>query len=298
MASPYTIFLHGSRRSLGNMPHAAGLLAKIIELSPGGLLVSRPLYDEIKRLHPDALPAAARAIEPGEKVSADLALSLGGDGSFLRTAQWVGHSQTPILGINAGHLGFLADMSPEELMQLTPAQLLQLRHEPRKVLKITCSEQLPDDCWPYALNDVAVLKTDSASMISVHAAVNGRPLTTYQADGLVVATPTGSTGYNLSVGGPILEPTVDLMLLSPVAPHQLAMRPLGISGDSVVQLTVNSRSGQFMLSLDGRSRPLPAGAEVTIEPAPFKIVVAQRPSHHFASTLRTKLLWGERPVRQ
>lgn len=289
------IFLHGSRRSAGALDSFKALLQRLIELSGGNLEVSRPLYDHIGA---EALPPTARAVNPGQPVCADLAVSLGGDGTFLRTAQWVGNSETPILGINAGHLGFLADMSPEEFLRADAAYIDALRIEPRKLLRVHTSVPLPADCWPYALNDVALLKTDSASMISIDASINGQPLTCYQADGLVIATPTGSTGYNLSVGGPILEPSVDILLLSPVAPHQLAMRPLGVSGNSKMEFTVNARAETFMLSLDGRSRPLPAGTTVSVEAAPFKIMVAQRPDHHFAATLREKLLWGERPVRQ
>lgn len=287
------IFLNGSRRSVAALPEAGMILDRLASLASDGLLISRPLFDALAPLSATATP-----VEPGADIRADLAISLGGDGTFLRTARCVGSSETPILGINAGHLGFLADMTPAEFLAVDHDYLTALRHEPRKLLKVTCSEPLPDDCWPYALNDVALLKTDSASMISVQATVNGKPLTTYQADGLVVSTPTGSTGYNLSVGGPILEPTVDLLLLSPVAPHLLAMRPLGICGDSRIDLRVRARAGAYMLSLDGRSRPMPADATVSIQAAPFRIIVAQRPEHHFAATLRTKLLWGERPVNQ
>lgn len=292
------IFLHGSRRALSSMPQAAQLLDKIFSLASGSLEISRSLYDEIIRLNIVAMPQNARPVNLGDRLRAELALSLGGDGTFLRTAQWVNNSGIPILGVNAGHLGFLADMRPEDLLNLESKQLSQLKYEPRMVMRVHSSDPLPDDCWPYALNDVALLKTDTASMIAIEATINGQPLTTYQADGLVIATPTGSTGYNLSVGGPILEPGANIMLLSPVAPHLLAMRPLGVKGDSRIELTVRSRSGQFMLSLDGRSRPMPEGTKITIEPADFKIIVAQRPSHHFAATLRTKLLWGERPVQQ
>lgn len=290
------IFLHGSRRSAEARNDAEAVVGKIALLASEGLLISRPLFDTLAGKY--ELPANAVAVEPGAAFSADLAISLGGDGSFLRTAQWVGSSEIPILGINAGHLGFLADMTPDEFLEVDAEYLKNLRKEPRKLLAVSCSEPLPDDCWPYALNDVALLKTDSASMISISASVNGNPLTTYQADGLVVASPTGSTGYNLSVGGPILEPTVDLLLISPVAPHQLAMRPLGVAGNSQISLRVTARAGAFMLSLDGRSRPISAGAEVKIKEADFRIIVAQRPDHHFAATLRTKLLWGERPVNQ
>lgn len=292
------IFLHGSRRALSSMPRAAELLNKIFSLASDSLEISCPLYDEIIRLNLVAMPPKAKPVALGSPLQARLALSLGGDGTFLRTAQWVNSSGIPILGVNAGHLGFLADMRPDDLLNLEPQQLAKLKYEPRMVIKVQSSTPLPDDCWPYALNDVALLKTDTASMIAVEAGINGLPLTTYQADGLVIATPTGSTGYNLSVGGPILEPGANIMLLSPVAPHQLAMRPLGVNGDSRIELTAHSRSGQFMLSLDDRSRPMPEGTKITIEAADFKIIVAQRPSHHFAATLRTKLLWGERPVQQ
>ncbi len=290
------IFLHGSRRSTEAHAEAGAIIQKLASLASDGLLISRPLYESLAARN--ALPAKAAAFDLGQQLNADLAVSLGGDGTFLRTAQWVGSSETPILGINAGHLGFLADMNPDEFLKVDSNYLKNLRKEPRKLLEISCSEPLPDDCWPYALNDVALLKTDSASMIAIQAIVNNRPLTTYQADGLVIATPTGSTGYNLSVGGPILDPAVDLLLLSPVAPHQLAMRPLGVTGDSRIRVKVEARAGSFMLSLDGRSRPMPAGTEVNIKTADFRIIVAQRPDHHFAATLRTKLLWGERPINQ
>ncbi|MBE6305892.1 MAG: hypothetical protein E7082_08290 [Bacteroidales bacterium] len=290
------IFLHGSRRSTESHAEAGAIIDKLAELATDGLLISCPLFESLRDR--GVLPGNAEAVSPGTEIDADLAVSLGGDGSFLRTAQWVGATEVPILGVNAGHLGFLADMAPDEFLKVDAEYLKNLRKEPRTLLEVACSESLPSDCWPYALNDVAVLKTDSASMISVYAQVNGRQLTVYQADGLVVASPTGSTGYNLSVGGPILEPTVDMLLLSPVAPHQLAMRPLGVSGDSEIGLRVEARAGAFMLSLDGRSYPMPAGAEVKIRSASFKVVVAQRPSHHFAATLREKLLWGERPVNQ
>ena len=290
------IFLHGSRRSVEQLAEADAIINKLGTIASNGLLISRPLHDSLAQRN--NLPVNAQAFDMGQTLVADLAVSLGGDGTFLRTAQWVGASETPILGINAGHLGFLADMTPTEFLATSPEYLLNLRKEPRKLLEVISSEPLPKDCHPYALNDVALLKTDSASMISISAEVNGNYLTTYQADGLIIATPTGSTGYSLSVGGPILEPTVDLLLLSPVAPHQLAMRPLAVNGNSVISLRAQARAGTFMLSLDGRSHPMPAGTEIKIKAADFRIIVAQRPTHHFASTLREKLLWGERPTYQ
>ncbi len=292
------IFIHGSRKKIGQLDIrlVERLWNHVCELADN-LMVSRTLYNAlVVRL--GGLDADISVVDRGVDIHADLALSLGGDGSFLRTAQWVGASGVPILGINAGHLGFLTDFTIDSFLAADRSVLENLHYESRKVLHVECSEPMADDCWPYALNDVAVLKSDTASMISVETSVNGAPLTTYQADGLIVATPTGSTGYNLSVGGPILEPTVNALLLSPVAPHLLAMRPLAVDGCARIELGVKARKGTFMLSLDGRSMPMKAGSKVSVQAAPFHVIVAQNPSHDFAATLRTKLLWGERPVRQ
>lgn len=293
------LFLHGSRRKVGALD--SGLVSRLwnhlLELSGEDMLcVSRPLFDLLSGRFD--FPARVHAVERGASVDAAVAISLGGDGTFLRTAQWVADSGVPIVGVNAGHLGFLTDFTIDFFLQADRRVLETLRHEPRKLLKVECSDPLPRDCWPYALNDVAMLKNDNASMISIVAAVDGTPLTTYQADGLIVATPTGSTGYNLSVGGPILAPTVDALVLSPVAPHLLAMRPLAVDGSSRLDFAVESRRGGFMLSLDGRSCPMSAGARVAVSAADFPIIVARHSGHDFAATLRSKLLWGERPVRQ
>lgn len=294
------IFLHGSRRKVSMLPEQtfAGVWSHLINLTGGDLCLSRPLYDMLAREM--NLPASVSPVDRGEPVVADLCVSLGGDGSFLRAAQWVGASGVPILGVNAGHLGFLTDFTLDDFLQADAALLGSLILQPRKVLQVRVESPvcIGEPFWPYALNDIAMLKTDSASMISVEASVNGTPLTTYQADGLIVATPTGSTGYNLSVGGPIIDPSVSALLLSPVAPHLLAMRPLVVDGSARIDLTVRTRADHFMLSVDGRSLALPADTQLVIRAADFPIIVAQHPRHDFAETLRSKLLWGERPVRQ
>lgn len=278
----------------------AGLFDRVwqhlIGLSNGRLLLSRPLFDMLRR--EKELPPSVAAVDRGEPIAADLAISLGGDGSFLRCAQWIGASRVPILGVNAGHLGFLTDFTIDDFLQSDVALLRSLKLQPRNLLQVELDGVCPENLWPYALNDVAMLKTDSASMISVETTVNGSPLTTYQADGLIVATPTGSTGYNLSVGGPIVDTAVSALLLSPVAPHLLAMRPLVVDGSALLEFTVRTRADHFMLSVDGRSLALPADTRLRISAAEFPIIVAQNPEHDFAETLRSKLLWGERPVRQ
>lgn len=268
----------------------------LLHLGGGNLLLSQPLFKMLQGERP--LPPTVSPVKRGEPVDADLAISLGGDGSFLRCTQWICNSGIPILGVNAGHLGFLTDFTIDDFLESDAATLRSLKLQRRSLLHVEIEGDAPEGLCPYALNDVAMLKTDSASMISVETTVNGSPLTTYQADGLIVATPTGSTGYNLSVGGPIMDPSLSALLLSPVAPHLLAMRPLAVDGGAELEFTVRTRADHFMLSVDGRSLALPADTKLRISAADFPIVVAQNPGHDFAETLRSKLLWGERPVRQ
>lgn len=153
-------------------------------------------------------------------------------------------------------------------------------------------EDIPADFWPYALNEVALLKEDSSSMIRIRTEIDSHFLTEYQADGLLISTPTGSTGYNLSVGGPIMQPTLGCCVLSPVAPHSLTMRPLAVSSDSSIRTRTVSRAGHFRLSLDGRSFILKSGSEICVTKADFELPVLRRKGADFASTLRHKLHWG------
>lgn len=223
---------------------------------------------------------------------ADMVISVGGDGTFLKAASGVGRRGIPILGINTGRLGFLADVSPEE-MAATFREIHEGHYkiEERSVLGITCDGH-PLQGYPYALNEVAVLKHDSSSMISIHTAINGDYLTTYQADGLVVATPTGSTAYSLSVGGPVIVPHSDSVVLTPVAPHSLNVRPIVIRDDWKVTLDVESRSHNFLIAIDGRSESCPEGVQLTICKADYTTKVVKRFEHAFFNTLRDKMMWG------
>lgn len=223
-----------------------------------------------------------------------LVLSIGGDGTFLHTAQWVGDRGLPILGINTGHLGFLSMYRLEETDDLIKSLINNdLTTEQRLLLQVVSSE-LPKDVWPYALNEIAILKQDTSSMISIRTEVNGFFLADYLGDGLVVSTPTGSTGYNLSAGGPIMQPTIDNCVLSPIAPHTLTMRPLVVSANSEIRAVTASRVDTYRLSLDGRSFSLPCETEITIRKAPFSISVMRHVNDNFAGTLRDKLHWGKR----
>ncbi|MDR0541414.1 MAG: NAD kinase [Dysgonamonadaceae bacterium] len=222
----------------------------------------------------------------------DMAFSLGGDGTFLRTAAWAGRQPIPVLGINTGHLGFLADIGTSEINK-TIEEIFrgEYRIEEKSLLQLESSGLFPFPS-PYALNEIAVLKRDTASMITVSVYLNDEFLTEYLADGLLLATPTGSTAYNLSVNGPIILPQSGSFVLSPVAPHSLNMRPLVIPEDYKIRLQVESRQKNFLVSLDGRSTAFPSGSEFLIRKADFTLKVVKRLQQNFYDTLRKKLLWG------
>lgn len=287
------IAINGSRRQSAHLPKLAELIRLLCRRADGGVVVKRKFCKYLCDVLPGAFSDAASAVEVVSAdgvFTADMAVSIGGDGTFLRTVQWVGDRHIPILGINTGHLGYLADLTLDEA--LLPDTLDRLKVEERSLLQVT-SGALPSEFNPYALNEVAILKQDTSSMITVDTRIDGAPLAAYLADGLIVATPTGSTGYSLSVGGPIVQPNAPVIVLAPVAPHSLTLRPLVVDAASTIEATVKSRSESFLLSLDGRSVVLPVDTTLLISRAPFTAAVLQRPTHHFASTLREKLLWGE-----
>lgn len=221
-------------------------------------------------------------------------ISIGGDGTFLRAAEWVGNGGQPILGINTGHLGFLASYSLGEVDELADVIINNWgKRECRTLLEVQ-SEAMPDGFLPYALNEVVIQRGENASLVCVHAEIDGHFLADYLADGLVVSTPTGSTAYNLSIGGPILQPTLQCFVVSPIAPHSLTMRPLVVSADSVLKFGAESRGKTIRVSLDGRDFAIESGKdEVKVTKAPFCITVLRRPDANFSQLLRNKLLWGK-----
>lgn len=238
-----------------------------------------------------AVPAKAQVIAD-DSFDADVLISMGGDGTFLEAARRVGNKQIPIVGVNMGRLGFLADILPEDI-ETVVAQIYDGNYsvEERCLLQLDYDQGQPEG-YPFALNEVAVLKRDVSSMISIRVDINGEYLTTYQADGLIINTPTGSTGYALSVGGPIMQPGSHTLGLVPVAPHSLTVRPVTLTDDAVITLTVASRNHQFLVSIDGRSETCSEDVRLTIRRAPYNIKVLKRPGQSFFRTLRTKLMWG------
>lgn len=223
---------------------------------------------------------------------ADFVISMGGDGTLLRAAGHVGCKGTPILGVNMGRLGFLADVLPSEIEEAI-ASLYDGNYDIENHTVIQAeADGRPLQGPSYALNDIAVLKRDNASMITIHAEVDGEYLVTYQADGLIVSTPTGSTAYSLSNGGPIIVPCTGTLCLTPVAPHSLNIRPIVIPDGTVINLTVESRSHNFLIAVDGQSEKCAEGTSLTIRKAPYTIRIVKRSGHRYFSTLREKMMWG------
>ena len=228
----------------------------------------------------------------GDDFDADFVISMGGDGTFLKAASRVREKQIPILGVNMGRLGFLADVCPEDIGRCLDA----LYHddfsvESRALIEVTTNGEVFEG-FNCALNDVAILKRDTAAMISIKAHVNGQYLNTYQADGLVISTPTGSTAYSLSNGGPIIVPGTKVFSMTAVAPHSLNVRPIVLADSSVIELEVESRSHNFLVAIDGRSEKCKEGTRLTLSRAPYDVQVVKRPGHRYFDALREKMMWG------
>ena len=222
----------------------------------------------------------------------DMALSVGGDGTFLRTALQINKKNIPILGINVGRLGFLADINNSQLDE-TLDELFRgdYKIEERSLLQLLTAEHQYGG-FNYALNEIAISKRETSSMITIHTFLNEEYLNSYKADGLVIATPTGSTAYSMSANGPILLPQNKNFVLSPVAPHSLNVRPIVIPDDYTITVTVESRTNSFLVSLDGRSEDMPVAISLKIKKADFKTRLIKRNNQTFYQTLREKLMWG------
>ena len=198
----------------------------------------------------------------------------------------------PILGINTGRLGFLADVASNDIED-TLDELFKnyYKTEERTLLRLHTEDRVFHG-YNYALNEIAILKRDTSSMVTIHTALNGEYLTSYQADGLVISTPTGSTAYSMSVNGPIIIPQSKNLVLSPVAPHSLNVRPLVIPDSFTITLGVESRNKYFLIALDGRSEIFPTGIQLRVSKADYTTKVIKRYNHTFYQTLREKLMWG------
>ncbi len=269
---------------------AAVVVALLKHLRERGLdvLVER---EYLNYLAGAASAAGFESFDTARVPDADMAFSLGGDGTFLIAVMWVSRQGMPILGINLGHLGYLTagrlDVNSSVIDDVLAGNY---RIEERTMLQVHCDAV--DIPHPWALNEVAILRHDTSSMLDMETQLRSHNLTTYRGDGLIVSTPTGSTAYNMSVGGPILEPTTSCLVLSPISPHSLTMRPLVVRDDSVIMVRTHSRADHYEVSIDGEVTLCPTGSTLTIARAPYCARVVQLQGNNFASTLRQKLLWG------
>ena len=229
----------------------------------------------------------------------DFALSVGGDGTFLTSAAAIGNKNIPILGVNCGHLGFLAEVQTQDLDDILQKLVDgQYSIERRSLLRLSIldKEGTPREdliLSPNALNEIAILKQGLTNMLTIETRVNGELLHTYHSDGLVIATPTGSTAYNLSIGGPLLVPQSRGIILTPIAPHSLTVRPIVMLDEWKFDFRISSRYDAYMVSVDGRSQSLSTDYSLHIERAPYTIKVVQIGDNSFLKSLRTKLNWGK-----
>lgn len=255
------------------------------------ILMDKPFYEFITQgQHMDI--SVTRVFE-GDDFEADFAISMGGDGTLLETAARIGAKRIPIIGVNIGRLGFLAAVNPSDIETAFDALYRgDYQLHDHSVIKIETEEGGEVTGLPYALNDIALLKRDNASMISIRTSINNEYLMTYQADGVIVTTPTGSTAYSLSNGGPVIAPDTATLCLTPVAPHSLTVRPIVVPDNSVITMKVESRSHNFLAAVDGRSMSLNDGTVVRIFRAPYSARIVRFTERRYFTTLREKMMWG------
>ena len=224
----------------------------------------------------------------------DLMITIGGDGTLLRSISFVRDLGIPIIGINTGRLGFLATLN-QELLNIELKKILkgEFNVEERSLLEVNIDNNNDFSDFNFALNEVSVGRKNTTSMIEIKTTLNGEYLNTYWADGLIVSTPTGSTGYSLSCGGPIMTPSSQTFSITPIAPHNLNARPLVISDEIKIELSVEGREETHLLSLDSRINSLKNNVKIKIKKANYKIKLASFQNNSFYKTLRSKLLWGE-----
>ena len=240
-----------------------------------------------------ALPSNIEIFDSHEDLlQTSFLISIGGDGTLLATADIIRDSKIPVLGVNTGRLGFLSNVAIDEIEESLEALVNERFTIDYRTLIAVHVQDIALDDFPFALNEVALVNKDRSTMMTIQAYVNDRFMCTYWADGLIVATPTGSTAYSLSCGGPIAMPDSNNILLTPIAPHNLNVRPFVISNSNKVGLRAEGRSTECLLTLDSRSFVIPCGAQVELTKAPFELGLIQLEGQNFFNTIRHKLGWG------
>lgn len=285
------IAIYGRQFSMQFRPVAETLFNRLRNNNVA-ISIYKPFYEFLRDKadldpHPEKLFSSNRDLDRQNQFM----FTIGGDGTILETISVVRDTGIPVLGINSGKLGFLASISAGKTDMAIDALLSgKFSLEKRSMLKLDPSAGVFGD-FPYALNEFTIQKKD-ASMITIQAWLDNDFLNSYWADGLIISTPTGSTAYSLSVGGPLLTPDTRGLVISPIAPHNLTVRPIVIPDSNSVRLKVNSRSGDFLLSMDYRSALFPANTEIVLRRSEFDISLVRLDDQDFYTTLRNKLMWG------
>lgn len=275
------LLLHGN----SSEPDTIRIFLNIIEKvrSKGDVLSGTPLFNE--------LCAGANLELYNQNEQYDFIISIGGDGTFLTSLKFAIQKNIPLVGINAGRMGFLASV-PITHVEEAIESLHKKTYKIEKRTLLHCQIENEKIAQNFGLNDFTVLKRDSSSMIAVDCIIDDKQLNRYWADGLIVSTPTGSTGYSLSCGGPIVDPSSQVFVVTPVSPHNLNVRPIIISDDTLVRLKIHSRSEQIMVSIDSKSYVIPSNAEIRLSKKTTTASVVNFSFNNYLNTLRTKLNWG------
>ena len=255
-------------------------------------VIYQPFFEKIKTSYrfPDNFSVFKDSDDLGE--TTDFLVSLGGDGTLLDTVTLVKDTKVPVLGINFGRLGFLASIGRKEWHVAVQAMVKRsIVIDRRSLIHLDASKPLFGDC-PYGLNEFAIHKTDTSPMVKIHTYLNGEFLNTYWADGLIVATPTGSTGYSLSCGGPIVFPESSSFVITPVAPHNLNVRPKMVPDDNIISFEVEGRSDHFICALDSRRELVDKKIQLAVRRESFTLSLVRLNENNFLQTLRNKLSWG------
>jgi NAD+ kinase len=284
------VALHGLSLKAEFLPAVGSLFAKLQSLAVD-IYLTPSLDQQLRQLSPPSMPYGI-LLQPEDYIGIDFLLSIGGDGTLLDSVCLVGNKEIPILGLNTGRLGFLATVATDKIDDAIE-QLAKGNYqiESRTLLSLSSSKTLFHGV-NFALNEFTIHKKDTSSMITVHTYIDDKYLNSYWADGLIVATPTGSTGYSLSCGGPLITPGAKNFVITPVSPHNLNVRPIIVSDESEISFEIEGRTDKFMISLDSRSTSISSALKLSVKKEAFSAKLVKLPSYHFFDTLRQKLHWG------
>ena len=284
------IFIYGNTYNLRSKKYIEILLRKLIEIK-AEVQIFEPFYNFWKNNFNEIKPLKTFVSPDDVESNTDFMFSLGGDGTFLESVQYVRNKNIPIIGINMGRLGYLASITQEDI-ENSLNQIINNNYylEERSLIHFTNISRLFKN-FPYALNDVTVQKNDT-SMITIHTFLNDEYLNSYWADGLIISTSTGSTAYSLSVGGPIILPSSRVFAISPIAPHNLSVRPVIVPENYNVRLKLESRSKNFLATIDNRKEVFEMDTEIELKTADFRISILHLNNYSFYNTIRNKLMWG------